>query len=155
MYEPLNIYVLLLNKNKNFKKIVAISHNLIKQQIKRTFTKSSSLIVIRTVSMDIKFRPWRWLIVLFRVLLENISVMLRRHHCRWIFKDAKFMPLLGTYGLWNGGGGTGLRFLRSHPKDCANLAHFTTIKGYRGLILTRFPARMCEWKRIFESSFFL
>jgi hypothetical protein len=41
-----------------------------------------------------------WLIdyLLFYVLLKNISLIWRRHHCRW--RAAKFWPMLGARGLW-------------------------------------------------------
>jgi hypothetical protein len=39
-----------------------------------------------------------WL--LFYVPLKNISLMWRRHHCRW--RAAKFRPILGAQGLWAG-----------------------------------------------------
>jgi hypothetical protein len=43
-----------------------------------------------------------WLIDwLFTVLLQNISLIWRPHHCRW--RSAKFRPMLGAQGLWAGG----------------------------------------------------
>jgi hypothetical protein len=36
----------------------------------------------------------------FYVLLKNISLIWRRHHCRW--KAAKFRPKIGAQGLWAG-----------------------------------------------------
>jgi hypothetical protein len=43
-----------------------------------------------------------WLIdyFLFYVPIKNISLLWRRHHCRW--RAAKFRPMLGTQGLWAG-----------------------------------------------------
>jgi hypothetical protein len=43
-----------------------------------------------------------WLIdyLRFYVPLKNISLIWRRHHCRW--RAAKFRPLLGAQGLWAG-----------------------------------------------------
>jgi hypothetical protein len=43
-----------------------------------------------------------WLIdyLRFYVLLKNISLIWRRHHCRW--RAAKFRPMLGAQGLWAG-----------------------------------------------------
>jgi hypothetical protein len=43
-----------------------------------------------------------WLIdyLLFYVPLKNISLIWRRHHCRW--RAAKFRPMLGSQGLWAG-----------------------------------------------------
>jgi hypothetical protein len=43
-----------------------------------------------------------WLIdyLLFYVLLKNISLIWRRHHCRW--RAAKFRPMLGAQGIWAG-----------------------------------------------------
>jgi hypothetical protein len=38
--------------------------------------------------------------LLFYVLLKNISLIWRRHHCRW--RAAKFRPMLGAHGLWAG-----------------------------------------------------
>jgi hypothetical protein len=45
-----------------------------------------------------------WLIdyLLFYVPLKNISLIWRRHHCRW--RAAKFRPMLGAQGLWAGKG---------------------------------------------------
>jgi hypothetical protein len=45
---------------------------------------------------------WDWLIdyLLFYVPLKNISLIWRRHHCRW--RAAKFRPMLGAQGLWAG-----------------------------------------------------
>jgi hypothetical protein len=36
----------------------------------------------------------------FYVPLKNISLIWRRHHCRW--RAAKFRPMLGARGLWAG-----------------------------------------------------
>jgi hypothetical protein len=36
----------------------------------------------------------------FYVPLKNISLIWRRHHCRW--RAAKFRPMLGFQGLWVG-----------------------------------------------------
>jgi hypothetical protein len=36
----------------------------------------------------------------FYVPLKNISLISRRHHCRW--RTAKFRPMLGAQGLWEG-----------------------------------------------------
>ena len=36
----------------------------------------------------------------FYVPLKNISLIWRRHHCRW--RAAKFRPMLGAQGLWAG-----------------------------------------------------
>jgi hypothetical protein len=36
----------------------------------------------------------------FYIPLKNISLIWRRHHCRW--RAAKFTPMLGTQGLWAG-----------------------------------------------------
>jgi hypothetical protein len=36
--------------------------------------------------------------LLFYVLFKNISLICRRHHCRW--RAAKFRPMLGAQGLW-------------------------------------------------------
>ena len=48
------------------------------------------------------FKPlWaQWLIdyLWFCVPLKNISLIWRRHHCRW--RAAKFRPMLGAQGLW-------------------------------------------------------
>jgi hypothetical protein len=43
-----------------------------------------------------------WLIdyLRFYVPLKNISLIWRRHHCRW--RAAKFRPMLGAQGLWAG-----------------------------------------------------
>jgi hypothetical protein len=43
-----------------------------------------------------------WLIdyLQFYVPLKNISLIWRRHHCRW--RAAKFRPMLGAQGLWAG-----------------------------------------------------
>jgi hypothetical protein len=43
-----------------------------------------------------------WLIdwLLFYVLLKNISLTRRRHHCRW--RATKFRPMLNALGLWAG-----------------------------------------------------
>jgi hypothetical protein len=41
-----------------------------------------------------------WLFLLFYVPLKNISLIWRRHHCRW--RAAKFRPMLGAQGLWAG-----------------------------------------------------
>ena len=42
-----------------------------------------------------------WLIIYkFYVPLKNISLIWRRHHCRW--RAAKFRPMLGAQGLWAG-----------------------------------------------------
>jgi hypothetical protein len=43
-----------------------------------------------------------WLIDSLRcyVPLKNISLIWRRHHCRW--RAAKFRPMLGAQGLWAG-----------------------------------------------------
>jgi hypothetical protein len=38
--------------------------------------------------------------ILFYVPLKNISLVWRRHHCRW--RDAKFSAILGAQGLWAG-----------------------------------------------------
>jgi hypothetical protein len=38
--------------------------------------------------------------LMFYVLLKNISLIWRRHHCRW--RAAKFRPMLGAQGLWAG-----------------------------------------------------
>jgi hypothetical protein len=38
--------------------------------------------------------------LLFYVPLKNISLIWRRHHCRWM--AAKFRPMLGAQGLWAG-----------------------------------------------------
>jgi hypothetical protein len=38
--------------------------------------------------------------LLFYVLLKNISLIWRRHHCLW--RAAKFRPMLGSQGLWEG-----------------------------------------------------
>jgi hypothetical protein len=46
-------------------------------------------------------KPHRdWLIdyLRFYVPLQNFSLILRRHHCRW--RAAKFKPMLGAQGLW-------------------------------------------------------
>jgi hypothetical protein len=46
--------------------------------------------------------PAGWLIdyLRFYVPLKNISLIWRRHHCRW--RAAKFRPMLGAQGLWAG-----------------------------------------------------
>jgi hypothetical protein len=36
----------------------------------------------------------------FYLPLKNISLIWRRHHCRW--RATKFRPMLGTLGLWAG-----------------------------------------------------
>jgi hypothetical protein len=36
----------------------------------------------------------------FYVPLKNLSLLWRRHHCRW--RAAKFRPMLGAQGLWAG-----------------------------------------------------
>jgi hypothetical protein len=36
----------------------------------------------------------------FYAPLKNISLLWRRHHCRW--RAAKFWPMLGAQGLWAG-----------------------------------------------------
>jgi hypothetical protein len=43
-----------------------------------------------------------WLIdyLRFYVPLKNISLIWRRHHCRW--RAAKFRPMIGAQGLWAG-----------------------------------------------------
>jgi hypothetical protein len=43
-----------------------------------------------------------WLVdyLRFYVPLKNISLLWRRHHCRW--RAAKFRPMLGAQGLWAG-----------------------------------------------------
>jgi hypothetical protein len=44
-----------------------------------------------------------WLIIycfMSRLLLKNISLIWRRHHCRWT--TAKFRPMLGARGFWAG-----------------------------------------------------
>jgi hypothetical protein len=48
------------------------------------------------------FLVFLWLIdyLLFYVPLKNISLIWRRHHCRW--RAAKFRPMLGAQGLWAG-----------------------------------------------------
>jgi hypothetical protein len=45
---------------------------------------------------------WIWWIdyLRFYVPLKNISLIWRRHHCRW--RAAKFRPMLGAQGLWAG-----------------------------------------------------
>jgi hypothetical protein len=45
---------------------------------------------------------YSWLIdyLRFYVPLKNISLIWRRHHCRW--RTAKFRPMLGAQGLWAG-----------------------------------------------------
>jgi hypothetical protein len=79
----------------------------------------------------------------FYVPLKNISLIWRRHHCRW--RAAKFRPMLGTQGLWAGRdlyratpavtrdlGLSGL-ILRTAPFSCL-LRHTS---GCGGSILTR------------------
>jgi hypothetical protein len=78
--------------------------------------------------------------LLFYVPLKNISLIWRRHHCRW--RAAKFRPMLGAHGLWAGRDlyratptvtrDTGPRFFRSHPKDHPNQSPLvTTHEGMR------------------------
>ena len=75
-----------------------------------------------------------WLIdyLLFYVPLKNISLIWRRHHCRW--RAAKFRPMLGAQGLWAGrdlyrATPTVTReppFFRSNPKDLPIQSPLTT-----------------------------
>jgi hypothetical protein len=95
--------------------------------------------------------------LLFYVPLKNISLIWRRHHCRW--RAEKFRPMLGAQGLWAGRdlycatpavtrdlGFSGLirrsapfsRLLR-HAWECG------------GPILTRILTRRCNWF-IFEGA---
>jgi hypothetical protein len=43
---------------------------------------------------------WFKIYLRFYVPLKNISLILRRHHCRW--RAAKFWPMLGAQSLWAG-----------------------------------------------------
>jgi hypothetical protein len=67
----------------------------------------------------------------FYVPLKNISLIWRRHHCRW--RAAKFRPLLGSQGLWAGGD-----LYRATPA-------VTRSPGFSGLI--RRTAPFCRFLR--------
>ena len=83
-------------------------------------------------------RPVSWLFDWLFIVLrptENISLIRRRHQCRW--RAAKFRPMLGTQGLWAGRDlyratpavTRGLGFSRSHPNDRPIQSPLTTRKG--------------------------
>jgi hypothetical protein len=94
-----------------------------------------------------------WLIdyLVFCVPLKNISLIWRRHHCRW--REAKFRPMLGAQGLWAGRDlyrathavrDTGPQFFRSHPKDRPNQSPFTTRMGMRRIYSNPDPHRVID-----------
>jgi hypothetical protein len=77
------------------------------------FSSDSSFTVFRvfffgfpTFSTWASLKRLNWLIdwlidyLRFYVPLKNISLIWRRHHCRW--RPAKFRPMLGAKGLWAG-----------------------------------------------------
>jgi hypothetical protein len=65
----------------------------------------------------------------FYVLLKNISLIWRRHHCRW--RAAKFRPMFGAQGSLSCHTccDTGSRIFRSHPKDRPVQSPLTTHEG--------------------------
>jgi hypothetical protein len=86
-----------------------------------------------------------WLIdyLLFYVPLKNISLIWRRHHCRW--RAAKFRPMLGAQGLW---AGRDLhRATLAVTRDLSfsdlilNQSPFTTRMGMRRMYSNRDPLR--------------
>jgi hypothetical protein len=86
------------------------------------------------------FHFWEWLIDYLRVYvpLKNISLIWRRHHCRW--RAAKFRPMLGTLGLW-----AGRDLYRGTPAVTRGL-------GFSGVIRRTAPfsgllrhTRVCGW----------
>jgi hypothetical protein len=86
-----------------------------------------------TINRQESIYRFYWLIeyLLFYFQLENISLICRRHYCRW--RAAKFRPLLGAYGVWAGRDlvtwGGGLIFLLSHPKERPIQSPLSTCKG--------------------------
>jgi hypothetical protein len=79
----------------------------------------------------------------FYVPLKNISLIWRRHHCRW--RAAKFRPMLGAQGLW-----AGRDLYRATPPVTRGLGFSCLIRrtapisrllrhawGYGGPVLTR------------------
>ena len=53
-----------------------------------------------TIQWNIRSEDWLIDYLVFYVPLKNISLIWRRHHCRW--RAAKFRPMLGAQGLWAG-----------------------------------------------------
>jgi hypothetical protein len=110
------------------------------------------------------FKSWSlgWLIdyLRFYVPLKNISLIWRRHHCRW--RAAKFWLMLGAQGLWAGRdlyratpavtrdlGFSGL-IRRTAPFSCL----LRRTRGCGGSILTRILTGVVSngaliWKSIF------
>ena len=93
-----------------------------------------------------------WLIdyLRFYVPLKNISLVWRRHHCRW--RAAKFRPMLGAQGLW-----AGRDLYRATSAETRDLGFFGLIRrtsplsrllwhtrGCGGSILTRILTGMMD-----------
>jgi hypothetical protein len=93
----------------------------------------------------------------FYVPLKNISLIWRRHHCRW--RAAKFRPMLGAQGLW-----AGRDRYRATPAVTRDLgfsglirrtAQFSRLlrrtRGCGGSILTRILTGVDVWRTMTDS----
>jgi hypothetical protein len=102
-----------------------------------------------------------WLLIdylRFYVPLKNISLIWRRHHCRW--RAAKFRPMLGTQGLWAGMDLYRATLAVTRDLGFSGLIRMTApfsrllrhTRGYGGSILTLIlTGVICKSKRAFQN----
>jgi hypothetical protein len=78
-----------------------VNESCLNQHKNNIHTKHISTKISMLQSVNIPYDE-DWLIdyLRFYIPLKNFSLIWRRHHCRW--RAAKFMPILGTQGLWAG-----------------------------------------------------
>ena len=95
----------------------------------------------------------------FYVPLKNFSLIWRRHHCRW--RAAKFRPMLGAQGLWEGRGSlschtccdTGPRFFQFHPKDRPIQSLLTTHEGMWRIYSNPDPHGSCSQEKCSQEKY--